>query len=193
VHLNRWASDLVRRLTNAGHAVTLLNGPQVSRPSLIAALPSADCVIFFGHGEHDLLWAQPTGWFVIETHVFLDDQTASALQGKPLYAVCCRALRTFGVACGNCSPSSVFIGYQGPFGLSSVAPYFQQFQDVVNQSALAFVNGMPASTIVQILQSEWRTLADSYLNGTSPPSYGSNAWVAGYGASVNALFVGHAP
>jgi hypothetical protein len=184
----QWANDLQQQLTGYGHTVAFLSGTQVTQQNLVSKVSSADYVLFYGHGEPDLLWAQPTGVIVLKQQVLVDTANMFQLNGSPIYAVACRALRVLGDAYANGSPPGIFLGYRGPFNFSHAQA--NSFRDIVNVSAVNFVNGNPAPIIVQQLQDAWDDLANQFLNG--PGQNRRDAYLAGVLAAANNMFVGEA-
>ncbi len=191
----QWAQDLQQDLRHAGHTSTLLLGVQVTQANMTAELnnsqPRTDVIAFFGHGDPDTLWAQPTGWMFVQQRVLVDAANVAVLQSRPVYAVCCHALRQLGAACGSSQPSIDFVGYSVPFSFTHV--HASRFRDVVNPSAVDFAGNPTSSTLVGSLQAAWKMLADQFLDPGSPLSSTRDAFLAGTAASTNALWVGRQP
>jgi hypothetical protein len=169
----------------------LLLGSRVTQANLAAKIPGTDAVIFYGHGEPDRLFGQPTGWLVERQHVLVDIASIPMLQCRPLYAVSCHALRVLGTACGKTMPPTRFVGYEVPF--SFAYRHTESFRDVVNFSAVNFATNTAHSTIVGVLKGQWQALADQFLNPANPLSRSRDAFLAGMAASTNALWVGSRP
>jgi hypothetical protein len=180
---------LRQKLAHFSHSYVFLSGTQVTQQNLVSNVSLADYVLFYGHGEPDLLWAQPTGLVILKRQILIDTANTFQVQGVPIYAVACRALIVLGDAYANGSPPGVFLGYRGPFNFT----YAQSdlFRDLVNASAVEFVNGTPATIVVQQLEAAWEDLADQFLNGSRRNS--RNAYLTGLAAAANSLFTGCRP
>ena len=187
--LHGWAVDLEAALKGQGHSCTFLSGPAVTVAALAAGAASADVIVFFGHGEADKLIGQRGRFSSGGGPVLVDGASVATLAGKQTYAVCCQALIQLGPAFGSAYPSSCFLGYAAPFGFST--SNHADFRAVVNDSAADLVAGASGMNVVASLQQAWRALADDFLNGgrASRP----DAFVAGFAAAANSIYVGLSP
>jgi hypothetical protein len=182
----RWARNLETTLT--GHTVSTLYGPAVS-PASLSSMKRADFVIFFGHGEPDRLIGQKGHFSLGSGPTLVDTTTLTLFGGSRVYAVCCQAGIHLAPAYSQVYPSASFIAYQAPFGFSY--PNAADFESIVNQSAVQLFSGTPSSAVHGNLQKEWRGLADAFLNGSKRNR--RDAFLAGYAASTNSLFVSISP
>jgi hypothetical protein len=182
--LYRWAKNLESTLSKSGHTVGALYGPGANSASLSGVSATA-FVIFFGHGEPDRFIGQRGRFSLGSGPTLVDTTSVSLLQGSHVYAVCCQAGIQLGPAYARVYPSASFLAYQAPFGFS--LPNAADFETIVNQSAIDFVAGRSTRAIHGDLQKAWRALADSFMNGGRQNKKG--AFLAGYAASTNALFV----
>lgn len=179
----RWAKNLEAILVRS-NAVIGLYGPAVNTKSL-SGLTRPDFVIFFGHGEPDRFIGHKGRFSLGSGPTLVDTTTISLLQGGDVYAVCCQAGIHLGPAYSQVYPRASFIAYQSPFGFSF--PNASDFESIVNQAALDFAAGKSARIIHNDLQKAWRALADAFLNGSKKNN--KDAFLAGYAAATNALFV----
>jgi hypothetical protein len=177
----RWARNLETALPGT---VTTLYGPAVSTASL-SHTKRADYIIFFGHGEPDRFIGQKGRFSLGSGPTLVDTTTVNLLGGSRVYAVCCQAGIQLGPAYSQVYPSASFIAYEAPFGFSY--PNAADFESIVNQSATQLIGGTPSKAVHSNLQKEWRALANAFLNGSKKNR--KDAFLAGYAASTNALFV----
>ena len=181
-----WAQNLELALKSYGatHQVSSYYGTSVSASALSSA-PSADYVLFFGHGEPDRLIAQRGRLSLGSGPTLVDTTTVKILGGTSVYAVCCQAGILLGPAHSKVSSRAEFIGYRSPFGFSY--PNAGDFESVVSQSALGLINGTSAHQTHARLKQEWFALSDDFLNGSKKNN--KDAFLAGYAAATNSLFV----
>jgi hypothetical protein len=188
----RWASSLVEKLAGYGHTSKFLVGAEVTRENLAHNISSADCILFYGHGEQDKLCAQPTGYlWKKEFPTLVDARDTSYFGNHPVYAVACEALSVLGKHYGTASPPGSFVGYRMPFMVNPANTF--PFQVIVNDSAVEFVAGKPAVDVVQILESKWERLYDWCINPNSPGAHTPDAWVTGLAALNDMHVIGSAP
>jgi hypothetical protein len=187
---HNWARNLERTLVSSvsKHHIASYYGTSVSA-TLLSSAPSADYVLFFGHGEPDRLIAQRGRLSLGSGPTLVDTTTVKMLGGTSVYAVCCQAGILLGPAHSKVSSHAEFIGYRAPFGFSY--PNAGDFESVVSQSALALINGNRAQQIHAGLKQEWFKLSDDFLNGSK--QHHKDAFLAGYAAATNSLFVSISP
>jgi hypothetical protein len=186
--LYRWAKNLESTLSKSGHNVSALYGPGASSASL-SGVSAAAFVIFFGHGEPDRFIGQRGRFSLGSGPTLVDTTSVSLLQGSHVYAVCCQAGIQLGPAYARVYSTACFVAYEAPFGFS--LPNAADFETIANQSAVDFVAGASARTIHSDLQKAWRALANAFMNGSKQNKKG--AFLAGYAAATNALFVSLSP
>lgn len=182
---HRWAKNLESIMLSSmpHHTISSYYGPAVL-PSSLATTPSADYLLFFGHGEPDRLIGQRGRFSLGSGPTLVDTTTVSMLGGHSVYAVCCQASILLGPAHSSTSPTATFVGYKAPFGFSFPNPV--DFESVVTPSAIALINGLSARRVRNRLRQEWRHLANEFLNGSKQNR--KDAFLAGYAASTNSVF-----
>ena len=181
-----WASNIVNDLYNKGHACNFIQGHAVSYMAIDQAIASADFVLFYGHGEPDRLIGQKSLLSFGNGPTLVDTTNVHVFQGRPVYAVCCYALRDLGLEYARIFPNRGFIGYDNQFGIS--IDNHTDFEEVVNQSAISLVDGTHPNFVFSDLRRRWDALANDFLRG--PLQNSRDAFMAAAMASSNARTVG---
>ena len=185
-----WASNLVKDLFNKGHHYNFIEGRAVSYTAIDHIIPSADFVLFYGHGEPDRFIGQKGLLSFGSGPPLVNTTNVSVFQGRPVYAVCCLALGRLGSEYAHMFPQGAFIGYDGNFAFSYKIPTY--FEGVVNQAALDLVDGTPPRQVYNDIQTAWDTLSVALLKGTLPVNV-QDGFAAAFSAYTNARTVGIKP
>jgi len=152
----RWAERLHGELLNRNIANIFVDGSVLNQSALQDLLSFADGLIFFGHGSQSALISRPSKGLLGAAKPLLDSASASTLLATcPVYAVCCDARKIFGPSC----PQG-FVGYDRGFPIKETAE--REFGEVVVNSAISFVAGVPLAKVADTTKQMWLLLASDF-------------------------------
>lgn len=138
-----------------------------SGTALADSIERSDFVVFYGHGQRDKWIALPdlpSRSPGVASIPLVDASTVGVLQGRKVYAGCCWSLYGLGGSYVAQFPGGEYVGYNHEFAFE--ARNEMHFRDVVNPSVVNFVNGDPATRVVQDLRTEWVALHAKFFSGS---------------------------
>jgi hypothetical protein len=151
-----------------------------------------DYVIFYGHGTKDAWIALPelsTARPIVASSPLVDSSTVATLKARKVYAGCCWSLKGLGQSYTGAFSHAEFIGYDQEFDFDYATE--TQFEEVVKNSIIAYVNGNPPKKIAVDLQKNWAALRDRFAQGDL--MYEKTAHAALLAADRNSQRVGSLP
>jgi hypothetical protein len=193
----KWAEALRDDLLTGSScgSCLLLDGENLCRSGTLLAdvIERMDHIVFYGHGETDQWIGLPLGR-ASATIPLVDVGSVQDLDGRQVYAACCKSLATLGqnfaTTFANNNPVPNFIGYQTSFDFSTENE--AEFCKIVNDSIRTFIlSSTPAATIARNQKAAWDQLSQDF----SPPSGSKHtrpdAIFAASAAHNNSLSIGH--
>jgi hypothetical protein len=168
-YTSRWATGLRDSLVKQQSTICLLYDAAAlcrTGTALQEAIERVDYIVFYGHGTNDEWIALPelaSAFPLVPTSSLVETSTVAELRERKVYSGCCWALRGLGPAHVANSPIAEFVGYDQEFDFDYANENY--FQEVVNQSVIAYVNGAPAAQVANDLRTEWAVLRDRFSHG----------------------------
>jgi hypothetical protein len=145
VTLGNWGGTVRRRAQACGHKVVSLSGSAVTPTAVQGALGTHDACFYFGHGTWSTL-QQASGL------TLLDIATSSAIFGRSVVAIACKAAHTLGPGIVKMHSAKFFLGFDDDLIWVNGSPDVDQFEAAVADGLDPLLNGLTAADARQGLE-----------------------------------------